>query len=200
MHTPFPIRNDADYARALEVVTVLWDAEPGTPDADTLEVMTALVAAWEARRRELPAADPREVIAFKLRELGWTQRELARRLGWGSGRVSEILSGKRPLTLRMVRELASVLDFPPGLLVHDVRDPEIGATWVRLSAETVALVRELLGSDTASVGDTIEHLVRQALVSYQDVTTINAGTAVFGTTTARSTVGALRAVRRADAA
>ena len=115
---PFPLHNDADYQRALTLVDELWDAAPGSPEADVLDVMATLIEVYEKRQRTLPPADPRVLLTFKLRELGWTQRELGRRLGWGSGRVSEVLSGRRALTLRMVQELSAVLGLPPGLLVQ----------------------------------------------------------------------------------
>lgn len=150
--TPFPIRNDHDLARALAAVDELWNAAPGSPEAETLEVIAQLVDAYEDRHRHevLPPANPRVVLQTKLRELAISQRELGRRLGWGSGRVSEVLSGKRPLTLAMVRALSRVLDLPPGLLVHDVVDePAQAGVGVAVTASVAqvalseALVRRL---------------------------------------------------------
>lgn len=115
----FPIHNDRDLERATALIHDLWDASPGTPEGDLLEVMATLVDLYESQHSNLPPANPRELIEFKLGELGWSQRELGRRLGWGSGRVSEVLSGKRSLTLTMVRQLSAVLEIPAGLLVHD---------------------------------------------------------------------------------
>jgi HTH-type transcriptional regulator/antitoxin HigA len=118
-HLAFPIRNDDDHARAIELVDALWSATPGSPEHDLLEVMAALIHLYESERRDLPPPDPRALIAFKLRELSWSQRELGRRLGWSSGRVSEVLSGRRPLTLRMVQDLGRVLGLRAGALVWD---------------------------------------------------------------------------------
>ncbi len=134
----FPLRNDADYQRALVLLDELWDALPGSAEADVLDVMATLIDVYEKRHRTLPPADPRQVIAFKLRDLGWTQRELGRRLGWGSGRVSEVLSGRRALTLRMVQELSVALGLPPGLLVHDLRVEEPEAVNLRISTAPTA--------------------------------------------------------------
>lgn len=115
----FPIHDEHDLERAHALVERLWDAEPGTEEGDLLEVMATLVDAYEAQRSVLPPANPRELIRFKLDELGWSGRELARRLGWSGGRVSEVLNGKRNLTLAMVRQLSAALEIPAGLLVHD---------------------------------------------------------------------------------
>ncbi len=118
---PFNLHNEADHARALELVERLWSADPGTPEAETLDVMAGRIAAYEAEEldRLLPPPNPRKLIAFKLRELGLTQRALARQLGWGSGRVSEVISGKRALTLAMVRYLAPALGLGVEQLVSD---------------------------------------------------------------------------------
>lgn len=139
MSTAFPIRNENDYHRALDLVDQLWDAHPGTPEADVLDIMATLISVYEKATRELPPADPIALIRFKLRELGWTQRELGRRLGWGSGRVSEVLARKRPLTLRMVQDLGRELGIAPGLLVCDrVDDQPAGAPTQRSAGHATA--------------------------------------------------------------
>lgn len=119
--TPFPLRNEADYTRALALVETLWTAAPGTPEAAVLDELAARIEAYEAEELAtvLPPADPRKLIAFKLRELGLSQRALARQLGWGAGRVSEVISGRRALTLAMVRDLAPALGLKVDQLVPD---------------------------------------------------------------------------------
>lgn len=46
-----PIRTDADHQDALEEIERLWDAEPGTPEGDRLEVLMTLVEAYEDEHR-----------------------------------------------------------------------------------------------------------------------------------------------------
>lgn len=163
----FPIRNDHDLDRAVSLVSALWDAAPGTPEADVLEVMAALINAYERSRRALPPADPRALIDFKLRELSWTQRELGRRLGWGSGRVSEVLSGKRPLTLSMVRHLAEVLAIPPGALVADAHGPDDGR-WVRLPPALRHRLEARVGVDPDACTRFVLDAVAAALGAIED--------------------------------
>ena len=140
MHA-FPIRNDDDHARAITLIDRLWDAEPDTPEADLLEVMSQLVQDYEARERAaaLPPPDPRKLIDYKREELGLSQRKLGELLGWkSSGRVSEVLNGKRQLTLDMVRDFERVLGIPPGLLLADRSPSADGDVWVRLPADLVS--------------------------------------------------------------
>lgn len=159
MRAAFPIRTDADLERAIALVDELWNAVPGTAEADLLDVMASLIDRYEADRSELPPADPVELLKFKLAELGWTQRELGRRLGWSSGRVSEVLSRKRPLTLAMVRSLSHELGLAAGLLVHDHRDDE-GNGWV---AVPVDLGRRLATISSDRGGVQVHVIVSEAL-------------------------------------
>src|SRR5882724_233553 len=43
------IHNDDDHARAMAEIGRLWDADPGTPEHDELEVLGVLVAAYEEK-------------------------------------------------------------------------------------------------------------------------------------------------------
>ena len=44
-----PIKTEKDYKSVLEVIQKLWDAEPNTPEGDTLEVLITLVEAYEEK-------------------------------------------------------------------------------------------------------------------------------------------------------
>lgn len=135
----FPIRSDSDLTRAFERIDELWGTQPGTPDGDELDIMLQLVEAWEARHHPIPAGNPVDVIRFKMAELGLTQNALARRARCGSGRISEILAGRRRLTVALVHALASALEIAPGLLLGEV--PGVGGVELEEDAIEAATVR-----------------------------------------------------------
>lgn len=162
MPSSFPIHDEDDYRRALALIDELWDAAVGSPERDTLDIMATLVEVYEKASRVLPPPDPRALIAFKLRELGWSQRELARRLGWGAGRVSEVLSGRRALTLRMVQDLSAVLGLPAGQLVHDSRAGEPEQVWVRIPPALAARVVHA-GLEEADLDRLVASAIERAL-------------------------------------
>lgn len=58
-----PIRNDADNEAALARIKVLWEAEPGTPEGDELEVLGALVEDYERRRYPITEDELKELEA-----------------------------------------------------------------------------------------------------------------------------------------
>lgn len=152
-----PLRNDHDLRVALARIEALWGRPAGTPEGDELDDLLALVEHYEAQHHPLPPGDPIAVIGFKMKELGLSQRELARRLSWGSGRVSEVLNGQRDLTLRMVRDLARVLEVPVGLLVGEPARPGFEDLCLPLS------LQQELSARARARGLRVEDWLRQAL-------------------------------------
>lgn len=112
-----PIRTKADYRASLKEVERLWDADPGTPEGDVVDVLTTLIEAYEAEHFPIAAPDPISAIQFMMDQKGLTRRDLEPAIG-SRGRVSEVLSRKRPLTLPMVRALSSLLDIPTDILAQ----------------------------------------------------------------------------------
>lgn len=112
-----PIRTDADYRAALAEAERHWDAEPGTPEGDRVEVLSILIETYEARHYPIPAPDPIAAITFMVEQKGLRRRDLEPAIG-SRGRVSEVLNRKRPLTLPMVRALSVLLQIPTEVLVQ----------------------------------------------------------------------------------
>ncbi len=113
-----PIRSETDYEAALAEVDRLWGAEPGTPDGDRFEVLFTLVEAYEEYHYPILPPDPVEAIQYYMESRGLDRRDLEKFIG-SSGRVSEILSRKRPLTLAMIRRLNKGLGIPAEILIQN---------------------------------------------------------------------------------
>ena len=106
-----PIRNDDDLAAALGRMEQLWGAEANTPEGDELEVLALLIEKYEDEHHPMPPSDPIEAIKFRMDQQGLTPRNLEAYIG-PSGRVSEVLNRKRPLSLRMIKRLHEGLHIP----------------------------------------------------------------------------------------
>ncbi len=117
MKTIRPIHNEEDYETALAEIEALWDAEPGTAEADRLEVLMTLVEAYEAEHYPIPAPDPIELLLHVMEARGLTRRDLEPYLG-SRARVSEVLNRRRPLSLEMIRKLQAGLGLPADVLVQ----------------------------------------------------------------------------------
>lgn len=88
----------------------------GSAEADELEVLAMLIERYEAEHYPIAPPHPLEAIKFRMDQLGMKPAELGRVLGYRS-RASEIMRGKRKLTLEMIRTLHEKLNIPVGSLV-----------------------------------------------------------------------------------
>ena len=113
-----PVKTENDYDAALARIEDLWGAEPGTPEGDELDVLIALVGVYDDENHPVPPPSPIEAIRFVMEQKELTQADLIPYLG-SRPRVSEILNGKRTLTLRMIRSLHSGLGIPADILIQD---------------------------------------------------------------------------------
>ena len=114
-----PIRNEADYAWALHEIEPYFLNEPkvGSKAGDRFEVLATLIEAYENRTVEVPDAGPLDVLRFAIESLGHTQGELAEILG-SKSRASEILGGKRSLTIDMIAKISAAWHIPAGALIE----------------------------------------------------------------------------------
>ena len=109
-------KTKADYRNALRRVAELMDAGPGTPEGDELAVWGRLVDDYEQTHFPIERPDPVAAIRFRMEQQGLTPTDLIPFIGPKS-RVSEILNGKRSLTLRMIRNLHRALNIPLEALI-----------------------------------------------------------------------------------
>ncbi|MTK63613.1 MAG: hypothetical protein F8N15_03565 [Methanobacterium sp.] len=112
------IKTQEDYETALARVDVLMDAEPDTPEGDELEVLAALIEMYEDKVFPIGLPSVAEAIKFRMDQMDLRPRDLVPYIG-SAARVSEVLAGKRPLTLKMARALHTGLDIPAEVLLQD---------------------------------------------------------------------------------
>ena len=112
-----PIKTEKDYNQALERLETIFDAKKGSPEGDELEVLGILVDQYENEHFPIGLPDPIEAIKFRMEQMGYTQNDLARIIGFKS-RASEILNRKRKLSLEMIRQLHTSLNIPTDVLIQ----------------------------------------------------------------------------------
>ena len=118
-----PIRSDDDHRAALAEIDACWGAPEGTDEGEKLDVLLALVDAYEGKRWPIDLDknfDPIDVLNHAIRELGHTQAELGELLGSRS-RASEILLRRRALTVEMIHKITQTWKIPADLLVRPYR-------------------------------------------------------------------------------
>lgn len=112
-----PIKTKKDYQVAINRLEAIFDARPGTPEGDELEVLGILIEKYEQEHYPIDYPDPIEAIKFRMEQLGYSQNDLAKVVGLKS-RASEILNRKRKLTLEMIRQLHQALGIPTDVLIQ----------------------------------------------------------------------------------
>lgn len=111
-----PIKTKEQYDEAMALVESLIDCEDNTPEMELLELVSILVHEYEQRVFPVENPDPIEAIKYQMEELGVSKVELANLVG-GKGRLSELLSRKRPISIQQIKALSSRLEIPADILL-----------------------------------------------------------------------------------
>ncbi len=112
-----PIKNKKDYNITVKRIESLMDVKCNSPDFDELEVLSILVEKYEDEHFPINSPDPIESIKFRMEQMGLSQSDLVPVIGSRS-KVSEVLSGKRNLSVRMIRALHDTLKIPAEVLIQ----------------------------------------------------------------------------------
>jgi HTH-type transcriptional regulator/antitoxin HigA len=116
-----PVKTPKDHRLALKEIESLMSAKANTPEGDRLDVLVTLVEAYERTHFPMDIPDAVEAIKFRMEQQGLTVEDLEPVIG-RKNRVYEILSRRRPLTLRMIEGLYRVFGIPAeSLLKQKVR-------------------------------------------------------------------------------
>ncbi len=110
------LKTESEYKIALKRTIELFHADENTPEGDELDLLLLLVKDYEDKHYHIPDPDPIEVIKLRLEEKGLKQKDLEPIIG-SKGYVSQVLSGKKELTLKMVRGLHSFLGISADILL-----------------------------------------------------------------------------------
>lgn len=122
-----PIKSETDYQAVLTEIEQLYNARPGTPEGDKLEVLATLVEAYEDAHYAIPQPDPVEAILYFMESRGLTRKDLEPYIG-RRARVAEVINRKRPLSLNMIQKLYIGLGIPAEALIqpYKVTDSHTG--------------------------------------------------------------------------
>jgi len=115
------IKNEAEHEQALAALTALMIAEPekGSPESEQLELLSILIDQYEAKHFPVDLPDPIDAIKFRMEQQGLRNKDLVLLIG-SAGKVSEVLSRKRPLSLAMIRRLHKGLGIPAEILIGGI--------------------------------------------------------------------------------
>lgn len=113
------IKTEEDLERVSQRIYDLIQLQP-EPDSEAheeLELLSILAAEYEEKHYPVPPPHPLEAIRFQLEQMGLEESELGEILGLRQ-RKSDILSGRRKLSLSMIRKLHEKLHIPAEILIR----------------------------------------------------------------------------------
>ncbi len=117
-----PITNQSEFKQANKIIDLLIDADLIADNIlrkkslDILEAVSILANEYEKKHFPIPKPNPIEAIKERMEQLSLSQKDVAIYFG-GENRVSEVLSGKRRLTLNMIRSLNKNLNISTDILI-----------------------------------------------------------------------------------
>ena len=109
------IDSDAELARARAVVDRLWNSEDPA-DVARLQAQARLITAYEESKWPRRPPSTAELIRHLMDQHGLTRADMVPLLGTPS-RVSEVLRGKKELSMAMVQRLRARFRVPADLLI-----------------------------------------------------------------------------------
>jgi len=123
--------------------------EPNSPEGEEMELLSLLIEKYEQENYRMEAPSPIEAIKLRMEQMNLKQVDVAPMFG-EKKRVSEVLNGRRALTLKMITLLNRYLGIPLESLIS-------GNKKVKLEPEkkekllNVSSVKEYLNSGRAAV-------------------------------------------------
>jgi HTH-type transcriptional regulator/antitoxin HigA len=109
------IDSDAELARARALVDQLWDSDDPA-DVARLQAQARLIAAYEQGKWPHRSPSTAELIRHLMDQHGLTRADMVPILGTPS-RVSEVLAGKKELSMAMVQRLRARFRVPADVLI-----------------------------------------------------------------------------------
>lgn len=113
-----PLRSESDYDAALEEIERYFDNEPkpGTPEGDRFDLLALVIEDYERKHWPIDPPDAVDAIRYRMETGEHTQADLGRLLG-SRQRASDILTRKRPLTMKMAWRLHREWGIPAEALI-----------------------------------------------------------------------------------
>ncbi len=119
---PKVIKTESEHKAALARIDRIFDAKPGTAKGDELELLLLLVETFEERAYPIDPPSPIAAIRFRMEQQGLEPKDLVPYIG-SKSKVSEVLSGRRPLSLSMIRRLVAGLHLPAEVAIRATKAP-----------------------------------------------------------------------------
>lgn len=157
------IKTENDYEQALVEINKLMALDPDadSSEGEQLHILALLIQEYESNKYSFCMPVPIQAIKFRMEQQNLTPRDLIPYLGSRS-KVSEILSGKRTLTLSMIKSLHSGLGIPAEVLLQDSSEEDSDIEWEHFPIKEM-IKRGWINNDISKIKSCIENVLLQFL-------------------------------------
>jgi HTH-type transcriptional regulator/antitoxin HigA len=120
------IKSEKEYEAAMARLSNLMDIDmvPGSEEEAELELLALVIEDYERAIVPMAAPSPVDAILFRIDQQGLSRKDLVPYIG-SLPKVSEVLSGKRQLSIAMIRRLHRGLGIPADVLLGTDSDDSI---------------------------------------------------------------------------
>lgn len=114
---PKVIKTEAEYEMALAHLEALMEDESDASIKEEMELFAVLIENYEREHFPVELPDPIAAVQFRMEQQGLSRKDLEQYIG-SQSKVSEVLNGKRPLSIGMIRALHRGLGIPAEVLLQ----------------------------------------------------------------------------------
>jgi HTH-type transcriptional regulator/antitoxin HigA len=148
------LKSEQEYNEVCKRIYILINSTnnpitPDSPEGEEMELLSLLVENYEQEKFHLEAPVAIEAIKFRMEQMNLKQSDIAPLFG-GKTRVSEVLNGKRPLTLKMIVLLNNYLGIPLESLVNGNKEIKLEAE-KREKLLSISSIKEYLTNTRAAI-------------------------------------------------
>ena len=111
------IKTEKDYRMSLSRMGEIFQAKKGTKEGDELELLAILIEDYENKHYAIEPPDPIDAIKYKMEQKGLNKKQMTKYFG-SQSKVTEVLQGKRNLTLTMIKKLYKEFGISADVLLN----------------------------------------------------------------------------------
>lgn len=125
------LKNDRDYEAAMHRMAELMATHrPSASDEEAeFDLLRLVISDYESKRTDEPSITAVQAIEFRMEQQKLSRKDLVQYIGSPS-KVSEVMTGKRPLSIQMIRRLHKALGIPARALIAEASElasPDVDA-------------------------------------------------------------------------
>lgn len=111
------IKNDVDFGNAVSRLLEIQNAPENSIESQEADVLLVLIDHYQTKNHPIIINDPIATIKLKMEERGIKNKDLGQFMHIGNSYVSQILNGRKPMTIEFAKGVHNYLNIPAEILL-----------------------------------------------------------------------------------